>query len=83
MWVQMKALEMFWKFMLVLFMIEVWRCHVDTWRTGRRKLEDGAVSVDFGHFLRHALFLANVHVVHFGLEPIEGLVRLTGEGVPG
>ena len=31
MWVQMKALEMFRSFMLVLFMVEVWKCYFDTW----------------------------------------------------
>ena len=30
MWVQMKALEMFGTFMPVLFMIGVWKCHLDT-----------------------------------------------------
>ena len=31
MWVQMRALEMFGTFMPVLFMIGVWKCHLDTW----------------------------------------------------
>ena len=30
-WVQMRALEMFGTFMPVLFMIGVWKCHLDTW----------------------------------------------------
>ena len=31
MWVQMGAVEMFETFMPVLFMIGVWKCHLDTW----------------------------------------------------
>ena len=31
MWVQMRALEMVGKFMPVLFLIGVWKCHLDTW----------------------------------------------------
>ena len=31
MWVQMEAMEMFGTFMPVLFMIGIWKCHLDTW----------------------------------------------------
>ena len=31
MWVQMGAMEMFGTFMPVLFMIGVWKCHLNTW----------------------------------------------------
>ena len=51
MWVQMKALEIFRKFMPVLFMIGVWKCHLDTWLCSYMMFGGGHVGPDDGPFL--------------------------------
>ena len=51
MWVQMRALEMFGTLMPLLFMIGVWKCHLDTGLCTYVSFGGGLVGPDEGTFL--------------------------------
>ena len=65
MWVQMRALEMFGTFMPLLFMIGVWKCHLDTWLcpriTSHVWFGGGHVGPDDGY---EDVWISHVIVVH-------------------
>ena len=61
MWVQMGAMEMFGTFLPMLFMIGVWKCHLDTLLFTRIShfvtLETCLVSLNFSNVLRVCLIV--------------------------